>query len=182
MGWHIEDGARDAARHRAPTAGRARGEQGAVMVEAALVLPLLLLLVFGMIDFGVNLSDQISVREGVREGVRQAVVGAPGAETVPEVVALTKERIGVEVTGTRVFVHPEATVDAPAGAKGSNLSVCAYVPMRSISGFYSPALDGRYLWSRVTMRVEQDLGYTEPAGSDAAPSGEDWTRCVADGR
>lgn len=160
---------------------RAAGDDGAVMVEAALVLPLLLLLVFGMIDFGVNLSDQIAVREGVREGVRQAVVDAPGAETVAQVVALTKQRIGVDTATTRVYVMPEASSDAAVGKKGSNLSVCAYVPMRSLSGFYSPVLDGRYMWSRVTMRVEQDLGYTTSAGSDLAPSGHDWTRCGVDG-
>lgn len=149
-----------------------------MIIEAALVLPMLLLLVFGMIDFGVNLSDQISVREGVREGVRQAVVDAPGAESIAEVVALTKERIG-DVKGTRVYVDPQATDGADAGDRGSNLTVCAYVPMRSVSGLYSPVLDGRYLWSKVTMRVEQDLGYSTPGG-DPAPSGESWARCTAD--
>jgi hypothetical protein len=157
---------------------RGRGDDGAVIVEAALVLPMLLLLVFGMIDFGVNLSDQISVREGVREGVRQAVVDAPGAQSVAEVVALTKERIGV-ADGTRVRVQPEASQDAPVGQKGSNVSVCAYVPMRSVSGLYSSVLDDQYMWSRVTMRVEQDLGYTTSSGSDAAPGGHDWSRCTA---
>jgi hypothetical protein len=160
---------------------RGRGDDGAVLVEAALVLPMLLLLVFGMIDFGVNLSDQIAVREGVREGVRQAVVDAPGAQSVTEVVALTKERIDVESDGTRVYVMPEASADGAVGKKGSNLSVCAYVPMRSLSGFYSVALDGRYMWSRVTMRVEQDLTYTTSSGSDAPPSGRDWSRCRVDG-
>lgn len=160
---------------------RGSGDDGAVLVEAALVLPMLLLLVFGMIDFGVNLSDQIAVREGVREGVRQGVVDAPGAESVAEIVALTKERIGLDVAGTRVYVMPEATADGTAGKKGSNLSVCAYVPMRSLSGFYSPALDGRYMWSRVTMRVEQDLTYTTSSGSDAPPSGRNWSRCRVDG-
>ena len=158
-------------------ARRAGGDRGAVVVEAALVLPMLFFLVFGIIDFGVNLSDQIAVREGVREGVRQAVVDAPGATTVTEVVALTEQRIGV-ADGARVYVVPQAT-DVAAGAKGSNLTVCAYVPMRSLSGLYSGVLHDRYMWSKVTMRVEQDLGYDKPGG-DTAPKGGSWTRCTAD--
>jgi len=156
---------------------RGRGDRGAVIVEAALVLPVLLILVFGMIDFGINLSDQIAVREGVREGARQAVVGAPGAETIPEVVALTKARIGSSTTGTRVYVVPEAVGDAAAGAVGSNVTVCAYVPLRSLSGLYRAVLDGRYMWTRVTMRVEQALEYTSASG-DTAPSGKTWANCT----
>ena len=156
-------------------------ERGAVIVEAALVLPLLLILVFGMIDFGVNLSDQIAVREGVREGVRQAVVDAPGAQSVTEVVALTKDRIGVEESSIRVFVRPEESDEAAVGEPGSYLTVCAYVPLRSVSGFFSPILDGQYAFSRVTMRVEQPLAYTSTTGSDAAPSGRTWTNCAFDG-
>jgi hypothetical protein len=156
---------------------RADGDRGAVIVEAALVLPMLFFLVFGIIDFGVNLSDQIAVREGVREGVRQAVVDAPGATTIAEVVTLTEDRIGVEDDDAAVYVVPEAT-DVAAGLKGSNLTVCAYVPMRSLSGLYSSVLDDRYMWSKVTMRVEQDLSYDAPGG-DPAPAGEDWTGCGA---
>jgi Flp pilus assembly protein TadG len=164
---------------REERARRASGDRGAVIVESALVVPILLILVFGMIDFGINLSDQIAVREGVREGVRQSVVDAPGATTVNDIVALTKSRIGI-TNGARVYVVPEATATAAVGQPGSNLSVCAYVPMRSLTGFYKPLLNGRYMWSRVTMRVEQEIDYTS-AGGDAAPSGSTWARCSASG-
>jgi len=158
---------------------RASGDRGAVIVESALVVPILLILVFGMIDFGINLSDQIAVREGVREGVRQGVVDAPSATTVAEIVTLTKSRIGV-TSGSKVYVVPEATATASAGQPGSNLSVCAYVPMRSLTGFYKPLMNGQYMWSRVTMRVEQQLDYTT-AGGDTAPSGKTWAGCTASG-
>ena len=165
-----------AARHpRTRRAPRGRGDDGAVIVEAAFVLPIVLLLIFGMIDFGVNLSDQIAVRDGVREGVRQAVVDAPNAQSVDEIVSFTNDRIGLD-GDAYVYVNPQAVGSAAAGSPGSNLTVCAYVPMRSLSGMFSGLLDGRYMWSKTTMRVEQDLTFTT-AGGDSAPSGKNWDDC-----
>ena len=57
--------------------GRSRqGDRGAVMVEMALVLPLLLLLVFGIIDFSLAMKDKASVASSVRVGARIASTGA----------------------------------------------------------------------------------------------------------
>jgi Flp pilus assembly protein TadG len=54
---------------------RRRRDRGAAAVEAALVLPLLLMLVFGMIDFGRMLNAQLRVTEGAREAARAASLG-----------------------------------------------------------------------------------------------------------
>ncbi|MCZ3387876.1 MAG: pilus assembly protein [Actinomycetia bacterium] len=51
-----------------------RSEDGAAAVELALVLPILLLLVFGIISFGIIFAQQLAVNNGVRQGVRSAVV------------------------------------------------------------------------------------------------------------
>lgn len=58
---------------------RHAGDDGASAVEFALVVPLLLLIVFGIINFGVLFSQQLSLNNAVREGARRAVVGDPGA-------------------------------------------------------------------------------------------------------
>ena len=49
---------------------------GAAAVEMALVLPLLLLLVFGIVDFGRALNLQITLTQAAREGVRPAALGS----------------------------------------------------------------------------------------------------------
>jgi Flp pilus assembly protein TadG len=46
------------------------GERGAAAVEFALVLPVLLLVIFGIIDFGRMLNAQITLTEAAREGAR----------------------------------------------------------------------------------------------------------------
>jgi len=43
-------------------------------VEFALVLPLLVMLVFGIIDYGLLYNNSLSLRQGIRESARQGVV------------------------------------------------------------------------------------------------------------
>ncbi len=55
---------------------RRRRDDGAVAVEAALVLPILVILVFGIIEFGFVLRDYAGVSSLVRTGARIASTGA----------------------------------------------------------------------------------------------------------
>jgi Flp pilus assembly protein TadG len=55
---------------------RGRGERGAVAVEAALVTPVLFLLVLGIIEMSLYMRDTISVTSSVRTGGRVASVSA----------------------------------------------------------------------------------------------------------
>lgn len=47
-----------------------REDRGAAAVEFALIMPVLMLLVFGIIDFGRMLNAQIKLTEAAREGAR----------------------------------------------------------------------------------------------------------------
>ncbi|HET7387901.1 MAG TPA: TadE/TadG family type IV pilus assembly protein [Nocardioidaceae bacterium] len=49
---------------------RARSQSGAVAVEFALVLPILGMLMFGIITFGLAYSDKVALANAVREGAR----------------------------------------------------------------------------------------------------------------
>jgi Flp pilus assembly protein TadG len=52
-------------------------DRGAAAVEFALLLPVLLLLVFGIIDFGRALNAQITLTQAAREGARLDALGQP---------------------------------------------------------------------------------------------------------
>ena len=60
------------ARHKALQRDKAQS-----LVEFALIVPMLLILVFGIIDFGLGLRAYISVASATREGARYASVGNP---------------------------------------------------------------------------------------------------------
>lgn len=51
-----------------------KSEKGQAMVEFALVLPLLLILLCGIIDFGWLYYNQITLNNAAREGARYAVI------------------------------------------------------------------------------------------------------------
>ena len=58
-----------------------RREQGASAVELALLFPVIAILLFGIIEFGIAFLQIQSIRTGVREGGRAAAVGAQVATT-----------------------------------------------------------------------------------------------------
>ena len=70
-----------------------RDDRGAAAVEFALVLPILILLLFGIVDFGRMLAAKITITEAAREGVRAAaLIGAD--EGVDRVFAATTDLNG----------------------------------------------------------------------------------------
>jgi Flp pilus assembly protein TadG len=52
-----------------------RREEAQSLAEFALILPIFLILVFGIIDFGMGLRAYITVAQATREGARYGVVG-----------------------------------------------------------------------------------------------------------
>lgn len=56
------------------------GSSGTVTVEAALITPLLITLLFGIIEFGFIFKDLLLLHQAAREGARVAAVGATTSE------------------------------------------------------------------------------------------------------
>jgi Flp pilus assembly protein TadG len=78
------------------------------MVEFAVALPLLLILVLGIIEFGFVLAQMNEIRHGAREGARYAAVSRPdydgggGVGDNADVIAATCDAIALP--GTTVSV------------------------------------------------------------------------------
>lgn len=93
---------------------RVRGDEGAAAVELALVLPLLLLLVFGIIEFGRVFNASIEMSGGAREGARAIVVGRSLTEASNIALAAAPTACGGGGCGV-------TTVNAPCTA-GANVT------------------------------------------------------------
>jgi Flp pilus assembly protein TadG len=96
---------------------RARREAGVALIEAAFILPILLVLCIGMLDFGRAFHMKSLLDQAAREGVRVAVVTSPDPDIVASRVASVLGASGVAPTSVTV-VGPDAanlvtvTVDA----------------------------------------------------------------------
>lgn len=75
--------------HDGRTRARRRADQrGAALVETVIVLPLVLLLTFGMIEFGFAFNEQGTVRAATRNAARAASTQPKAANAVFEAAAI----------------------------------------------------------------------------------------------
>jgi Flp pilus assembly protein TadG len=68
---------------------RIRNEEGQALVEFALLSPILLLILFGIIQFGVAFKHSIALTDAVRTGARKATV----SRTAPDPVSATQSAV-----------------------------------------------------------------------------------------
>jgi Flp pilus assembly protein TadG len=79
------------------TEARSTNEQGVVAVELVLVLPFLLLLLFGIIQFGRAYNAKIMLSGAVREGVRVLALDSGDAEAVTKAAAPGLDEASIDV-------------------------------------------------------------------------------------
>ena len=75
-------------------------DRGATAVEFALLFPLLMLIVFGTIDFGRALNAQITLTQAAREGVRLDALGEPNVVARTQAAATGLNPVNVNETAT----------------------------------------------------------------------------------
>ena len=85
-------------------AGRLPGirakDRGAAVVEFALLLPVLLLLLFGIIDFGRALNAQITITQAAREGARLVALNQPNVVSRTQAAAVGLSPVSASVTSS----------------------------------------------------------------------------------
>lgn len=100
---------------------RSTRDRGAAAVEFAIILPLLLILVAGIVDFGRLFYAEIIVSNAAREGVRMAAMGMEGSaqarvDAASPSLALVGAVVGEacsSTSGAAVGVSYRVTTTAP---------------------------------------------------------------------
>lgn len=62
-------------------------EKGAAMVELAIILPVLLMLMVGIIEFGRAYNTQVSIQAAAREGARELALRKPDVDALTRAAA-----------------------------------------------------------------------------------------------
>jgi hypothetical protein len=161
-------------------------DRGAAALEFALVVPVLVALVFGMIDYGLFFTDSLGARDGARVAARQASVAnfdgdCSGSYTAdgndPDLNVLAC--LAVDQTGA-IGGDAYAYVSAPTGwdvDHGDSVLVCVAIAENGLTGL-TPMPNGSTVRSKLLVRIEQpatpsknasDFGEARLASSPAPP-------------
>ena len=130
-------------------------ERGATLVEFAFVLPLFILLLFAIIDFGWLFTQFLDVKQGAREGARLAIVNdcdeTLGADACrDEIIQKICERTQDIDSKEAIQLVREQPPNSDALAR-----VTVTYPAESITGMMAVFINGKTLESTVTMRTEK---------------------------
>jgi TadE-like protein len=140
---------------------RARsGDQGAAAVEFALVVPILVMMLFGIIDYGLYFTNSLAVRAGVSDAARQIIVGnfsrscEEFADFGEHGDLLAKVRDCVQpVADDEASFEAHVTYDTSWTA-GQNVIVCASVLVDGLTGL-TPRPNGGWVSARVALPIQQ---------------------------
>lgn len=99
-------------------------ERGAVAVEFALLLPILVALLLGIIEFGLAFNSQLQVTNAAREGARAAVVWTPASTASSATVAADNAAIAATSSPAPALKASMITVSF-ASSSGAPLTSCA---------------------------------------------------------
>jgi Flp pilus assembly protein TadG len=127
--------------------------QGSVIVEFALVLPIFLLLFFGIVSYGTALFDKLIITNASREAVRAGVVyktpRLTGDEITAVALAYCANHLVTYGEGTTLTVVPTY----PDGGQDSGDRLTVTVTYGNYSGLYS-LLIGQNIVAESTMKYE----------------------------
>ena len=116
---------------------RLREERGASAVEFALILPLLVILVMGIIDFGRGFQVQGTLSAAAREGVRMmALQNDPAAARA--VARSTASSLEPALTDAQITITP-ATCPAGTGSTTVRLTIDYDLPL--LTGWFGATVD-----------------------------------------
>lgn len=131
--------------------GQAR-QRGVAAVEFALVLPILLLIVFGIVEFGVAFYDKAVITNASREGARAGVVLKS-----PKATSTDIQNVVLNYTSSHLLTFgtqrtPTVTTTGQGGTFGTPLTVTVSYPYSGLAlGQLAAALSGQLTLSATTV-------------------------------
>ncbi len=121
--------------HSARGATRQIGRRrGVAAVEAAVTLPIIVVLLLGMLEVGRLIEVQEILNNAVREGARQAAGGVSTSSKVQQAVLNYLSRAGLTTTGATVTVTDltSPSTDVSTAAQNHRLQVSVTMPLKNV--------------------------------------------------
>jgi Flp pilus assembly protein TadG len=128
-------------------------DRGAAAVEFALVVPLLIVLIFGSIEFGLAVNARTMVGNAAREGVRMASLRYTPADVQAAALSALSAVSGTKTVTYTCTTPGFSTCDPSAPPPNSVATVVVTVNYTGLTGLF-PALTNAKLTGTSNMRVE----------------------------
>lgn len=130
-----------------------RREDGQAMVEFALILPIFLLILCGILDFGWLFYNQLSLNNACREGARYAVVHTAEDAGTQAIINHIND------TTTTVFANDGVDITVEYTSPADPTSGDIKVSLQADISFFTPVLSSilgkeKTITSTVVMKVE----------------------------
>ena len=132
-------------------------QQGAAAVEFAIILPILTVLVFGIIEFGLALYDKAVITNASREGARAGIVFKDPIVSDGEITAVINNYCQNNLVTFGAVKDATATISRDgASASGDNLTVTVVYTYDYLllPGFISSLTGGLNMNATTVMRME----------------------------
>jgi Flp pilus assembly protein TadG len=107
-----------------------KARRGAALVEAAVVTPLIILMLFGVIEYGWMLLKSQDISNAARSGARAGIRFGANAGTVTSSITTAMNNAGLGSSGYTVTMTPN---DPGTLAAGQSLTVQVTVPYGNIA-------------------------------------------------
>ena len=191
-----------------PRSWRSRDpERGATLVEFAIAFPVLILLMMGIVDFGLNYSNKVQLGNAARAAARAASVAnvgnttdcpinVPGGLTLPTKALICSAKARTHADATKVAVkvlymgaHGMETTNIPwsKDVNPYSIVVCMSVATYSVTGMLSPFFNGHFQHARAVIKTASPEGHGGafiPPGQESplssGGSADNWAWCTAD--
>jgi hypothetical protein len=145
-------------------AEKAKASDAQAILEFALITPLLLLFLFGIVDFGWAMNNKVVTINAAREAARLAATGATVNQICDRAVAQSQDLITrANVTVQFIDVNGDDRL-LPGDTVVVRISFLyrAITPLGELVG--APVLDGRVMKASTDMRLEQVARGATPGG------------------
>lgn len=125
-----------------------KNEKGQAVVEFAMILPLLLLLIMGIIQFGMMINAFLSIQNAAREGARAGCVGKSYIEVDSRIRAVTPT---LNANDLSIVITPREAERKSGEALTVTISYNYFLTLPIIDKIFSAPI---LLQTHTSMRIE----------------------------
>lgn len=123
------------------------------MIEFAIIAPVLLMIIFGIIAFGIFLNDQANEQQLASQAARYAAVDVnPASSGTLQAYILSQGNSDVKANG-HVYLYYPTCSSGTAGSSGCPVKACVTTSFTAVP--LIPFLASQTITQTATMRLEQ---------------------------